>query len=58
MVGASIDVLFRKILLVIELNCLRSDPPMIGSKLLYKFGGKLLLEKCDWSKCCELKNGK
>ena len=37
---------------------LRSDPPMIGSKLLYKFGGKLLLEKCDWSKCCELKNGK
>ena len=37
---------------------LRPDPPMIGSKLLYKFGGKLLLEKCDWSKCCELKNGK
>ena len=43
--------------LMINYN-LEPDPPMIGSKLLYKFGGKLLLEKCDWSKCCELKNGK
>jgi len=53
-----LKLIVTKFVLRFSIKLLRPDPPMIGSKLLYKFGGKLLLEKCDWSKCCELKNGK